>query len=90
MGFEILGLKIIFAEVGFDTLASTGSATRLREILSHTFGLYSDNGEEYYCEVLELNTPSFRFSECHPSKRGELYVLRFWNSWNASSLEEGN
>ena len=37
-----------------------------------------------------LNTPSFRFSECHPSKRGELYVLRFWNSWNASSLEEGN
>ena len=33
--------------------------------------------EKNFFEVLEVNTPSFRFSECHPSKRGELYVLRF-------------
>lgn len=37
-----------------------------------TFGLCSAIREENYYEVLELNTPSFRFSECHPSKRGEL------------------
>ena len=77
MGFEILGLKIIFAEVGFDTLASTGSATGLRELRSQTFGLCSDNGEENFYEVLEIDTPSFRFSECHSSKRGELIVCYF-------------
>ena len=81
MWFEILGLKIIFAEVGFDTLAS---ARWLRQaqppgfvLCLQTFGLCSANGEENCYEVLELDTPSFRFSECHPSKRGELYVLRF-------------
>ena len=37
-----------------------------------TYGLCSATGVENYYEVLELNTPSFRFSECHPSKRGEL------------------
>ena len=41
---------------GFGRLTSTSSAT----------------GEENYYEVLEVDTPSFRFSECHPSKRGEL------------------
>ena len=55
-------------------MASAGSATE----------------EENYFEVLEVNTPSFRFSECHPSKRGELYVLRFIEQLECHPLKEGN
>ena len=61
----------------FGGLASTSSATGLREIRSHTFGLCSATGVENYYEVLEVDTPSLRCSECHPSKRGELIVCYF-------------